>query len=397
MRKGLMNYFRGKSVADDSKSAPPDTEPRSAKSILASHESLLRSIEGLFLGERNHVYTEYFLPLAGRYAGWVLDLPASEFHHHAGTGGLFAHSLEVVLDGLKRFEQHLVQERNADGSLNGMGTVQRRYRWQYGVAVAGLFHDAGKVLDVEVAAAGELWNPIVEGMESFVRRHHPAVVQIRWKPGRIPGGHEVLNTLIAGRLIRPEDIALVGIDRWRDTWDALMPGPSPMNRIAPLIRGADRESTRSNLLDPIPPPVAAAGKDKASAILEALKVLLKAGELRANSRGSPMYILAQHTACVVPAILDPLSGYLKSQGVFLPQDNNRVYDLLQERGVLLARDGRSVLSLVVNPDGKKPYGLKVILIRNERLWGREVPARFAGTVEGLDVTLTPDVSEKRDG
>lgn len=362
--------------------------PQRSERLIEANKNLLDAIDALMLGEKNHVFQDHFFPLIRRYAAFVLDLPASEFHHHAKTGGLFTHSLEVVLASLKRFEQRLVQEVNTDGSLNTMATVQRKHRWQYGIAVAALLHDLGKVIDIEVEAQDRRWDPAQEGLETFLDRLQTDEYIVRWREGRRPGEHESWTLFFAPSLISSEEISFAGIEIWTDVLDALTRQPQKTNRVAALIQGADQKSTKEGLevshpKSPVPQP---SNRDKATAIMEAIRILHERGELAVNRRRSPMYIFEGKTACVVPAILENVRPFLKGEGVPLPKDNIRIYDLLQDRGLVETRNNQAVLAITLNPDGGKPYDLKVVLIKNEFLWNGSPPALYTGQVEGLEAS-----------
>ncbi|MCL4501031.1 MAG: TraI domain-containing protein [Deltaproteobacteria bacterium] len=72
-----------------------------------------------------------------RYANYVYLLPASEAHHHRGTGGLLRHGLEVA--------KYVLQE--SYDRLHGMQLSPRerkaaRGRWLFATFVAGLSEDS---------------------------------------------------------------------------------------------------------------------------------------------------------------------------------------------------------------------------------------------------------------
>lgn len=373
------------------------TPPEGARSerMIEANKEILNAIDSLMLGEKNHVYRDHFFPLIRRFAAFILDLPASEFHHHSKTGGLFTHSLEVVLASLKRFEQHLVQEINTDGSLNTMATLQRKHRWQYGVAVAALLHDLGKVIDIQVQVQNQSWNPFQEGLETFLGRFQSDEYTALWREGRKPNEHESWTPLFAALLMSSEEITFAGIEIWTQVLDALTRQPQKTNRIGVLIQGADQTSTKEGLeiSHPKSPAPQASNKDKATAIVEAIRILHERGELSINRRRSPIYVLEGKTACVVPAILESIRPYLRGEGIPLPKDNIRIYDLLQDRGLVETRNNQAVLGISINPDGGKAYDLKVILIKNEFLWNQKPPALYTGQIEGLEPPTASEASD----
>jgi hypothetical protein len=101
-------------------------------------------------------------------ARWVLDLPASENHHHSTARGLYCHSLEVAGNVLQSIEAKW-SERMDPQSL----TPAEKVLWQKLAFALGLFHDCGKILDIEVksSARGAPWDPLKESLAAFRVRH----------------------------------------------------------------------------------------------------------------------------------------------------------------------------------------------------------------------------------
>jgi len=137
------------------------------------------------------------------FAAWVLDLPASERHHHAYPNGLYRHSLEVASFAV----QELHERWSRSGGLSRFTPVQRGL-WLKVAFLLGLFHDCGKILDIDVgfSASGPCWDPLKESLAEFKARHGVAPLAptpCKFRRGRGLTGHEqkglaLLPVLMAG-------------------------------------------------------------------------------------------------------------------------------------------------------------------------------------------------------
>ena len=81
------------------------------------------------------------LPLIHNFLALVQRLPASESHHHAGDGGLARHTLDVAAIALKQAAGRSFPPNGKTEDIPRLTAV-----WKYGILVAALLHDVGKVL-----------------------------------------------------------------------------------------------------------------------------------------------------------------------------------------------------------------------------------------------------------
>ncbi len=138
------------------------------------------------------------------FAAWALDLPASEYHHHAYPNGLFRHSLEVASYAVQE-----LQERWSRGLGCSILKPIEQALWLKVTFALGLFHDCGKLLDIEVRfpGLGPCWDPLGESLAGFKARHGVealAPTPRRFRPGRGLTGHEqkgisLLPVILAGQ------------------------------------------------------------------------------------------------------------------------------------------------------------------------------------------------------
>jgi hypothetical protein len=115
---------------------------------------------------------------------WVMDLPASEFHHHGYRGGMLDHMGEVSLGGVLDLGQRLVNPWSSPSHV----PLRRA------VTFVGATHDAGKLLEMEVRAPdGTVWDPRSEPLAYFKVRHGMPLLEatpVSFVPGRGLDGHE---------------------------------------------------------------------------------------------------------------------------------------------------------------------------------------------------------------
>lgn len=140
-------------------------------------------------------YESIFLPVLRRYAAFVHLLPASETHHHKGSGGLWRHGLEVAYfasqsSRVTKFERLAVN-------------VPPRYRnilqqkWHVGTVLAALIHDIGKpVSDVIVSGDSNGNVSVWDNEDSLLKWAHDNNVKryfISWVPNRHKEHHGVTD------------------------------------------------------------------------------------------------------------------------------------------------------------------------------------------------------------
>ncbi|MGB9577749.1 MAG: MobH family relaxase [Halothiobacillaceae bacterium] len=219
--------------------------------ILQSHGETLAKIRHLV--EREADWEVWYMPLITRYAQHVHLLPASEYHHHRGAGGLLAHGLEV---GLLTLQQ-------AREKLYGMKLEPRlrrlaRPRWQYGCFLAGLCHDVGKPLMLRVTSAPEgrglsdwddgIWQPYAQDILSWCRAQAVERYWVSFRQ-RSARDHERSSALIWDRVITEVD------RRFLSEYDsellpmvlAALQGAHADHDMGKLVLSADRRSVQEDL------------------------------------------------------------------------------------------------------------------------------------------------------
>src|SRR6201988_2399191 len=134
----------------------------------------------------------------------VGDLPASADHNHSTRFGLLRHSLEVALKRLEQSSATAVKKHPPDGTLDGFGNIGNDSRWQHLHFLAGVCHDLGKLLDMDVRQGERRWSPLHETDADFLRKAKTNPV-MRWRADRVRGAQAMFSPSLVHHLIDCSD------------------------------------------------------------------------------------------------------------------------------------------------------------------------------------------------
>ena len=105
--------------------------------LLARQGELIRRLQD-GVGMTDEDYRALLLPVVRRLADFVHLLPASETHHHRGSGGLLRHSLEVAFLASQASMRHVFAL-----DREPRDRYHLEPRWRVAAGLAGLLHDIG--------------------------------------------------------------------------------------------------------------------------------------------------------------------------------------------------------------------------------------------------------------
>ncbi|MEA3642308.1 MAG: MobH family relaxase [Lamprobacter sp.] len=288
-------------------------------------------------------WATYIEPVIRRYAAFVHLLPASEAHHHCGSGGLLRHGLEVAFRATMLSQGVLVaRDRPREQQL------QIEPRFAAAAALAGLLHDAGKAI-ADVSATdrdGQLtWSPFQGDLLDWASRHGLRRYFLHWRAGRA-GDHEPFS-LAALRRILPGRI-----EAWLSTPDprvyvgflsaiTQVPHPSPL---VDLVRKADRSSVEQDLKSHrITPLETAVGVPVERYLIDGMRRLLHEGRWQVNVPGARVWLLREGGLHLVwPAAARDLTERLAEDHLpGIPRDPDTLAELLFERGLVVVQTDTS--------------------------------------------------------
>ena len=166
---------------------PPLPEAVPICSVLDLMKANAELIRGIVLTSTlTDVEVEAFLvPMFANLARTVQQLPASEYEHHQGLGGLYTHSLEVAFFCANHLKQtsipFAVTPRQIESNLK---------RWIFSGIVAGLAHDIGKpYTDMTIALpTGEAWQGD-QLLQDWLMKTGADSYYIAFKPDRVHNAH----------------------------------------------------------------------------------------------------------------------------------------------------------------------------------------------------------------
>lgn len=106
---------------------------------------------------KQNLFDALYTDVIRRYVEFAHMIPASEDHHHSHTGGLLVHSLEVSIASLRYAKEIEIPKTGFSDTDHQLRPIMHYCAW-----LAGLLHDAGKIMiDVSVDAA-EIIHPLTK-------------------------------------------------------------------------------------------------------------------------------------------------------------------------------------------------------------------------------------------
>lgn len=305
-----------------------------------------RALSGL----DNKVFDLLFLEPLRTFAEAVQLAPASEAHHHCGVGGLLKHTADVITIALKKRRGYQLP---VGGSITDIN--HQRHLWTYGVFVACLLHDIGKL-----SANIRLVLILKDGSEKYWTPHDEPLVtlkqiqfyHIQFEKTPYHYHHQIAlthfdfisRTARAWLAQAPTVMAQVCAFLWGDKFESGI--------IGEIAEFADRESTARDLQIPSEHRFS----NTVSAIDRYLRMMrqwIADGAIKINTNGGMGWVDKNGNVFLVcrslaeKIIQECASLNLKN----LPQDHVRIYDILQEHGYALhTPEGKAVWTVQVKTE-----------------------------------------------
>jgi len=378
----------------------------SGEALLAPHNGVLESLRSL-AGVPDTHWRQLYQPMLEAMAWFVQLLPASEVHHHAGSGGLLRHSLEVAVEALKLRRSALLPTGGSAEELSRLQDV-----WTYACASAALLHDIGKpasdhivtLYDDHHAPLG-LWSPTDGAIK------HPArFYTVAFVPKRRYRRHERLAPLLVSHVIPADGMRwLTSEPEAMDAWLATLQGEyEEAGPLGAIISKADGLSVARDLSGGSRIQLTTArSKPLAERLITALRHLLAQEALPLNRRGAAGFLVGEDLWLVSKRVLDAIKDHLAREGqTGVPSRNDRLMDELQQRGLLIPNNERAIWTCEVRIGD---WALRLTLLRMEAstIWpdperwpdpldGTVTPLTDSDTAGDADVTASPDKLEISD-
>lgn len=345
---------------EDTPRYPPFMKGLPAKSVdalLETQKDLLRRLRQA-VGVPPEEYEAVYMALIRRFTAYVHLLPASEGHHHRGSGGLLRHSLEVAV----------LATQLADRVMWAVGEPPSRRReleprWCCAVFVAALCHDAGKPFsDLKVTdQSGEHeWDPMEDDLAQWCERIGTRRYFLQWRSDR-HRRHESLTPMVLPRLIPKatrQYIRAAGPEIYQQMLRALgsrdfVAGDQEHNRIYTIVREADKQSTEKDISDPTRAGVPGAlGVPLERYIVDAMRRMVQERHWKWNKPGSRVWILEDDAFIVWPAGAEDIVKLLaRDKAPGIPRHPDTLADVLLERGLAthFERDANKLRTWPIQP------------------------------------------------
>jgi integrating conjugative element relaxase (TIGR03760 family) len=313
-----------------------------------------------------------------RYAELVQQFPASESHHHAYSGGMLDHGLEIVAYALKLRQSHLLPVGDSPEAQ-----VAQAEAWTAGTAYAALLHDIGKIaVDLHVEYAnGAAWHPWHGPLE---RPYH-----FRYRKDREYRLHGAATGLLYTRLLDRE--ILDWLSGFPDLWSSLLYVLAGQYEhagvLGELVVQADQASVAHELGGDPAKALAAPKHALQRKLLDGLRYLLRE-EFKLNQpQASDGWLTQDALWLVSKTASDKLRAHLLSQGIEgIPERNTAVFDVLQDHGIVQATpEGKAIWRVTVTSENGWSHSFTVLKLSPALIWDAEDrPLPFGGTVRVED-------------
>ena len=386
----------------------------SADALLKTRGGRIAEIQELCGFPADH-FTALALPLLRSVAEWCQAFPASESHHHARPFGLLDHTLEVATLALRLRRGVLLPEGASAETI-----AQLQDRWTYAVLAAALIHDLGKpAIDQAVTLfargrpTGETWNPWA-GPVTHAKADAYLASYRRDRRHRL---HDRAKPMFCPWWVPPTALHWMSTDMdLLAEWVAVLHG-EPGGALAAIVAQADGASVARDLQGaataaptsrPRPEaatvPIAAAPRRDSGTrplherLLMALRHLIQEGDLPLNRNGAAGWVTPDGLWMVSKRTADALRQHLMGLGVGgIPTSNDRIFDVLQEHGILIPCGDRAIWKATVS-NGEWRHTLTMLRFSLAAVWPdpAQRPESFSGTIESEGHTATTAQLETAD-
>ncbi|MEL0583454.1 MAG: MobH family relaxase [Candidatus Thiodiazotropha sp. (ex. Lucinoma kazani)] len=353
--------------------------------IADSQDELIDRVRGA-VAVSNEDFDRTYLAAIKNYAAFVHLLPASESHHHRGTGGLFRHGLEAALYGAM----------HADRLMFVMDEPPSRRRvlepiWRFAAFLAALNHDIGKPLSdmaVQDQSGAITWNPFIGSLHQWAEQNRIDYYHIRFRPGRHQD-HETIGMLALEQVITPQlkqYLIEAGpkLLRWMVTAIANAQEAESINPFRDLVIRADRDSVERDLringaMQSNMPSIGVAAE---RFVLDAMRRLVRNKKWKVNLKGARVWIIDGNLYVAWNAARDIVRVIAEDNTPGVPRDPDSIADMLIERDLAVPRKSfhgpRRYWTIA--PEALKGITLKSLRLSSPDLLLDPSPGSVAGEV-----------------
>lgn len=315
--------------------------PELPRDILINERDMIseiRKIVGIPTTSKSDYFETFYLNPILRVAELVQHIPASEYDHHRGVGGLFEHSVEVA-------QFCLAISRGF--YLTPVSTLEiefeRKKRWAYAAFLVGLFHDIGKPMTMlEVYdEKGLRWDSYTKPLYQWTQDNNSLKYILSWREARDYKDHhrvaiswffksldkEVIDYLGSGEDRLIEEIVLC-LTEYRES----------SGYLSSILRKADSISVSKDFEKRIDKLLGVRKMSVESAFIDSVRELRKNvwDREKFNTPSGMIWVIKEQVYLSHPDAITSISYKMREMGIALPQNESEVVRHLTERGMLIA-------------------------------------------------------------
>lgn len=339
------------------------------------------------VGIADYFFDRYYRSAIHNLAALVQLCPGSEAHHHAFPGGLATHILESCANSLE-FRKGMILPIGSTAEV----AATKRDIYNYAVFAAALLHDVAKPLtDQQItlhSRSGRYlcdWDPASQKIASIRRA---AFMRVKFRPNRVYAHHQHSSLIFLPRVLPAEGFAWIQSDHevYGEFLDAFSTDPS--GPIYQLVAKGDQASVSRALGAQQLPQFDSASRPLWMKIKTALRYLVEQGELSLNRRGSAGWVDDRGVWLMSKRAVDAVREQLGKEGhTGVPGDNNRLFDIMSESGLLSLNDqGKAIWRCRVSIGEWAPESpFSLILLSHDTFWSDPESVPWVdGRIEVLD-------------
>ena len=323
------------------------------------------------VGISDKLFERFYLHPIHEVAELVQCCPGSEAHHHAWPGGLIAHILESCANSL-RLRKAMILPIGATPEA----AARKEDLYNYTVFAAALLHDVAKPLtDQHITVYSRNgryirdWDPASGEIFSIPRA---AYMKIEFRRDRVYTHHQHSSLIFLQRVLPAEGFRWIQSDKdiYGEFLDAF--SSDPVGPVYELLKKGDQISVSKALgAQQIPQFSGAGDRPLWMKIKTALRFLVEQGELSLNRPGAAGWVDERGVWLVSKRAVDAVRDQLAKEGHSgIPGDNNRLFDVMSEGGLLVLNDdGKAIWRCRVlsgSWEPEKPFSL--IRLSHDTLW-----------------------------
>lgn len=359
-----------------------------AQALLHPHQLLIQDLKRNTSVTEN-VFNTHYLHALTAVADFAQHFSASANHHHSQQGGMLTHLLDVAHRCVKLSRGYILPPGREPEEINS-----NEERWRYGVFIAALAHDLGKLIaDIETVYRSTcsphytIWQPWHGPMPTgaYYQFRHPPKNGTSYK-----GFHEQLSVTLLPYLITPNASQWVRDDHalLSQMMTTLCGSTQGGGVVEEIIKMADHGSTGDSLnrQTGVKHDEAVMDKPMHLKIAESLRHLVTQGDLKRNHPGATLWITREATWIVSKPGSEKLREFMAAEGISpLPMSAKRLIDILGEHRYLLEHpEGGHQWQCLIKTDSQntKPWQQKLTCfgIDNKELWKESLPTLLKGSI-----------------